>query len=120
MMEEQEVLLGVLLLGLLIINAVILLSIAGKKNAVKDAFYSFGMFFAILSIGAFVPEPYNEYCFAVTVVGCFSAFPFFCFGLIEIRRGKLQWVLNENDAVPKAEKKVTYSIANKGVCIRIE
>ncbi len=120
MTEETEELFGGVFLILLIISSLVLIGFADKKNAVKDAVYSIARFVVILLIGLFLPEPYDENYLAVISGGCVVAFPFLYFGLTEISKGKLQWVLTEPDTVSETKKKTAPAATAPEAYLQIE
>lgn len=120
MTEEMQELFGGVFLIMLIISSLVLIGFADKKNAVKDAVYSVVRFVVILLIGLFLPEPYNEYFYALTVVICVTLFPFLYFGLTEISNGKLQWITAKSATPVPTEKKAEFTVTGNDVYIKIE
>ena len=116
----MEELFGGVVLIALIFGALALIGFANEKNAAKDAAYSIGRFIVILLIGCFIPEPYNEYFFGLIVAICIAAFPALYFGLMQINKGRLQWVSTESPAPVPTEKKAEFTVTGNDVYIKIE
>lgn len=120
MTEETEELFGIVFLICLILSSLALIGFANEKKVARDAVYSVARFVVVLLIGCLLPEPYNEYYLGVILVCCVCAFPFLYFGLTEIDKGKLQWVLTEPGTVPETKKKTVPAVTDPEAYLQIE
>lgn len=120
MTEEMEELFSGIIIVVFLISILALIAFAHKKNIGKDAIYCIGQLIVILLIGCFIPEPYIEYFFALIATICIASFPALYFGLIEISKGRLKWVITETPALTQNEKKDEHPLPDNGIYIKVK